>query len=398
MTRTEPTLPAPCPSCRASSSRIFHELRGVPVNSCLLLDTHSEAIEFPRGDLRLAFCRACGFIWNTSFDRQRAEYSGRYEETQGYSPRFVTFARELASRWIERYDLHDADILEIGCGKGEFLQYLCELGPNRGIGIDPSYHPERMASDAAGRMRFIQDFYDDRYAELTGDAVVCRHTLEHIPSVADFVELVRRGVDGQPDTVVLFELPDVYRVLNEVAFWDLYYEHCSYFTLGSLTRLFRASGFTPLRLSVEYDDQYLVLEARPGPSADGVTFDEEDDLEAVTKAVDHFEGEYVTTIRRWRDELDALVAARRKVVIWGAGSKGVAYLTTLGVGQEVPYAVDINPYKHGKFMAGTGQEIVSPEFLRSYQPDEVIVMNPIYVQEIESTLRDLSVEATIRSV
>jgi SAM-dependent methyltransferase len=327
-----------------------------------------------------------------------AEYSGRYEETQGYSPRFVAFARDLAARWVDRYKLHERDILEIGCGKGEFLQYLCEMGPNRGVGIDPSYDPDRMDSDAANRMRFIRDFYDERYADMTGDAVVCRHTLEHIPAVGDFLAMVRRSIGRRHETAVLFELPDVFRVLEEIAFWDLYYEHCSYFTLGSLTRLFRSSGFEPLHVSVEFDNQYLVMEAKPDGGSGQASFVEEEDLEATAKAVDHFENQYLATVARWRSEVVEGTAAGRRTVIWGAGSKGVAYLTTLGIEDEVRFAVDINPHKHGMFMAGTGHEIVAPEFLRTYRPDEVIVMNPVYVPEIEANLRALSVDAVVRAV
>ena len=387
-----------CPACRAADAHVFHELTGVPVNSCLLLTSREEAKSFPRGDLVLVFCQTCGFIWNSAFDPKMAEYSGRYEETQGYSPRFVAFARDLAARWVDRYKLHERDILEIGCGKGEFLQYLCEMGPNRGVGIDPSYDPDRMDSDAANRMRFIRDFYGERYADLTGDAVVCRHTLEHIPAVGDFLAMVRRSIGDRRETAVLFELPDVFRVLQEIAFWDLYYEHCSYFTLGSLTRLFRSCGFEPLHVSVEFDNQYLVMEAKPDGGSGQASFVEEEDLEATGKAVDHFENQYLATVARWRSEFVEGTAAGRRTVIWGAGSKGVAYLTTLGIEDEVRFAVDINPHKHGMFMAGTGHEIVAPEFLRTYRPDEVIVMNPVYVPEIEANLRALSVDAVVRAV
>jgi hypothetical protein len=116
---------------------IFYELERVPVHSVLLLPTREEAITYPRGDIRLGFCRACGFISNTAFDPSLHEYSERYEETQGYSPTFNAFARRLAEHLIERYDLHGKDIIEIGCGKGEFITLLCDLGGNRGIGIDP---------------------------------------------------------------------------------------------------------------------------------------------------------------------------------------------------------------------------------------------------------------------
>lgn len=82
----------------------------------------------------------------------------------------------------------------------------------------------------------------------------------------------------------------------------------------------------------------------------------------------------------------------------GSGSKGVAFLTTLRIEREITYTVDINPNKHGMFMAGTGQQIVSPAFLRDYQPDVVIIMNPIYCDEIQRDLTALGVAANVLTV
>src|SRR5262249_10284459 len=155
---------------------------------------------------------------------------------QGFSPRFRVFMRELAERWLDRYDLRGKDVLEIGSGKGEFLLEMCELGARHGVGIDPATVPERVSGPAASKVEFIQDLYGPGYAHLTGDAVICRHTLEHIHPVAEFMRIIRGSLEGRPDTVVLFELPDALRVLRECAFWDIYYEHCSYFTPGSLAR------------------------------------------------------------------------------------------------------------------------------------------------------------------
>jgi hypothetical protein len=88
----------------------------------------------------------------------------------------------------------------------------------------------------------------------------------------------------------------------------------------------------------------------------------------------------------------------RKAVIWGSGSKGVAFLTTLGLGEEIACAVDINPHRHGYFMPGTGHRIVAPEELRKVRPDQVIVMNPIYRDEIGEQLRELGLEPELLTV
>ena len=80
-------------------------------------------------------------------------------------------------------------------------------------------------------------------------------------------------------------------------------------------------------------------------------------------------------------------------MLWGGGSKAVAFLTTLGVTNEIAYAVDINPRRSGTFLAGGGQQIVAPEFLRDYRPDVVIIMNPIYRDEIQAALADMGVRS-----
>ena len=73
-------------------------------------------------------------------------------------------------------------------------------------------------------------------------------------------------------------------------------------------------------------------------------------------------------------------------LVWGAGSKCVAFMSTLGGGEEIEYVVDINPHKHGKFVPGSGHQVVPPQFLTLYQPKLVVVMNPVYRDEIAATV------------
>jgi SAM-dependent methyltransferase len=376
-----------CPACGAAEMRVFYDAGTVPVHSCRLVATATDAEAFPTAPLRLAFCSACGFVSNVDFRPELQDYSLSYEETQAFSPRFRSFTEELAARWIERYDLRGKTVLEIGSGKGEFLTLICELGDNRGVGIDPGLVPERTGD--GGRITWIKDLFSERYADLSGDAVVCRHTLEHIRPVAHFVGLARAAV--RPGGVALFELPDVRRVLREGAFWDVYYEHASYFSAGSLARLFRRAGFEILDLALDYDDQYLLLEARPGTG--GRQLELEEGPETLARDVEHFVATVDERLAHWRDVLRRV----RRPVVWGSGSKGVAFLTATR-DSPVEVVVDINPHKHGMYMAGTGQRIVPPEHLRTYRPDLVIAMNPIYLEEIGSKLGELGLETELRAV
>lgn len=371
---------------------MFYQVDSAPVHSVLLLSTREEAVGYPSGDISLALCSECGFICNVAFDPTRHEYSAKYEATQSCSPTFNVFHRSLAQHLIDRFDLHNKDIVEIGCGQGEFLNLLCELGGNRGVGFDPAYDDQRSGGGSTDRITFIADFYSEKYAHYHGDFLVCKMTLEHIPDTAEFLSTVRRSVADRFDTKVFFQVPDVVRILREQAFWDVYYEHCSYFSQGSLARLFRRCGFDVIDLWKDYDDQYLMVEALPSRGQRSQPLPQEEDPTEVAQDVAYFVEHCQRKFDAWRRELQESAQDGRRVVLWGGGSKAVAFLTTLSLAGGVEYVVDINPLKHGTFMAGTGQEIVPPGFLREYKPDVVVVMNPVYCDEIQADLNRMGLQ------
>ena len=385
-----------CPSCRAPGMEIFHQVEAVPSNSCILLDRREEALAYPQGAIRLGFCPSCGFISNLAFEPRLTEYSARYEETQGFSPTFNRFHRALAERLIDRYDLHDKDIIEIGCGKGEFLMLLCEHGGNRGIGFDPGVHTGRIQGPAADRVQVIADFYSERYAAVQGDFVACKMTLEHIHPVGEFVAQVRRAIGDRVGTPVFFQIPESIRILRDCAFEDIYYEHCSYFTHGSLARLFRRQGFEVLSLDTEYEGQYLTLEARAAAlPVSQEPLPQEEDLATIAELVASFPARFAAQREEWMERLRGYRQSGKKVVLWGAGSKAAAFLATLDGAGVISHGVDINPYRQGHYLPGSGLPIVAPAFLAEYRPDVVIIMNAVYRDEISSDLTKLGLTPEI---
>ena len=127
----------------------------------------------------LALCSECGLITNVAFDARLTDYSTDYESTQQFSPTFRSFNHELARNLIDRYDVRGKTIIEIGCGQGEFLSLLCELGDNRRIGFDPAYAGRTSRGDSE-RLTFVQDFYSEKYAAYCADLYCCKMMLEHI--------------------------------------------------------------------------------------------------------------------------------------------------------------------------------------------------------------------------
>jgi hypothetical protein len=372
-----------CPNCGAVACRPFYEVRDVPTNSCLLVDDRVAALEFPTHDIVLTVCGECGFIFNAVWDAGRTVYSDRYEETQGFSATFNAFNLSLAEHLVETYDIHGKIVLEIGCGKGEFLSLICELGSNHGIGYDPGFVPERQRPNQ--NIRFVREFFTEWTKEAAPDLLCCKMTLEHIGEPFGFLQPVR-ALANREDCVIFFQVPDVARILSEGAFWDVYYEHCSYFSATSLEHLFRSSGFAIHRTWTGYDDQYLMITASPATDKLALAAGETDGVAALVRACENFGAATARSRAMWLSRLRHWSSIGQRTIVWGSGSKAVAFLTTLGVRHEVEHAVDINPYRVGKYLPRTGQQIVSPAFLRDYRPDNVVIMNPVYRDEVEREL------------
>jgi hypothetical protein len=320
---------------------------------------------------------------------------------------------------VARFGLAGKDILEIGCGKGEFLLLLCKGGRNRGVGFDPSYRFDRHAPAPGEDVRFVKDFYSEKYADTPVDFVCCKMTLEHIGPTADFMGIVRRALGVTPATV-FFMIPDATRIMDDCAFEDIYYEHCSYFSPASLAYLFSSQGFRPLGVDSEFEGQYLTITAttapetsvgRPGVADRRCAAPGEDRLgnteipgvparsaDRFASGISSFPSTFIRKLEYWRERMAENARRGRKAVIWGSGSKGVAFLTALGLGEEIDCAVDINPHRQGYYMPGTGHRIVGPGQLRDVRPDQVIVMNPVYRAEIGEQLRRLGLEPELLTV
>lgn len=378
-----------CPVCGAEALEEILPPFSAPLYCNVLRPDRDAAIGAARGLLALAACGACGHVCNTAFDPAALDYTPDYENSLHHSAHFSAYAGELAARLVARYDLHGKLVVDVGCGLGDFLALICRLGGNRGLGYDRSCPPRPPASAAGADVTLVPEFFSHRLDLPPIDFLICRQVLEHIADPVDFLEEIRRSPAVTADTRLFFEVPNAAHSFEGEGIWDLIYEHCSYFGSDSLSTLFRRCGFEVTATYGLFSGQYLGIEARPAPA--GV-------LPALSPGkaagAEPFATRFAAMRGAWQQAVAGWAAAGERVVIWGAGSKGVSFLDAQ---QPCPiaYAVDLNPRKVGRFLPGSGAEVVSPEFLTTYRPDRVILMNGVYRDEVAARLAELGLSPVL---
>ncbi|HEY2748314.1 MAG TPA: class I SAM-dependent methyltransferase [Polyangia bacterium] len=374
---------AACPACRAEEVVSIFERLAVPVNQNVPLPTRAAALAMPRGDISLCHCRRCGLTFNASFDPHELRYDESYENSQMSSPSFEAHVDALVGSLVAA-GVRSKRVLEIGCGKGDFLARLCRAGDNRGIGYDTTYEGPATAAD--GRAQFVRAYYDGSSLPFDVDVVICRHVIEH---VADPVALAGsvRSVLAASGGEAFFETPALEWILEGAVFWDIFYEHACYFSRVALENVFRLASFAPSSTTPVFSGQYYWLRARPTATAPTLAGD--DSLERLQS----FARAQREKVARWRARI---AGADKGWAVWGAGAKGVTFVNELDADAKlIRYLVDVNPAKHGRFVPGSGHEIRPPAALADGTVGEVILMNPNYAAECRQMLAALNASVTL---
>jgi len=297
-----------------------------------------------------------GLIHNAAFDPALLVYDENYQNEQAVSGVFRDHLNTVAGI-VEQW-FRDMELVEIGCGKGRFLELLRSRGV-RVTGIDPAY--EGTSPDV------IQAPFSPELG-IRAQGVILRHVLEHIPDPVAFLQNVVEANGG--GGLVYIEVPCLEWIADRRAFFDIYYEHVNYFRLEDLAALFgavRASG----RL---FGGQYLYVAA---------------DLASLRRPRrrpgDEFSlpGDFLAAVNRSA----RLLAGRggRRAAVWGGSSKGVVFsLLMQQRGLGVDHVIDINPAKQGRYLAATGLKVDAPEsvLLSLREGDLIFVMNSNYYDEI----------------
>jgi SAM-dependent methyltransferase len=363
----------------------------MPLIGCQFAESRANALRAARGTLELAKCKACGHIYNRAFEPERIDYVYGYENALDFSPRHRSHLNATVERLVCSYALDHKSVIEIGCGTGEFLSLLCAKGGNHGVGYDPT-QSSRVTRVGDGSVTILKETFRPASPKSV-DLVCSQHVLEHLAELGSTLRQARAVL--KHGGIGYFQVPNGLTIFRDLNIWDLTYEHVSYFSPASLRSALSEAGFSVLRLETSFGGQYLDAEVIAGVATEAPLA-----LGGYSDFSGDFPAAFVKVVGYWKDRIASLIGSRRRIVLWGAGTKAVSFLNMLAIGAAdgIEYVVDINPRKAGRFLPGTAQKIIPPEYLYDYRPDVVVVMNREYAAEIQSMLESMELYCDVITV
>jgi SAM-dependent methyltransferase len=316
-------------------------------------------------ELELFACPSCGLVQIAS---DPVPYYRDVIRAAGVSDELRRSKQAQFEAFVAGQDLRDKRVLEVGCGRGEFLELLAPLGVEA-VGLE---HAEDSVAECASRgLGVIRGYPGDGALTEAGaefDAFLLLMFLEHMPDPGSALGEIRGCLrDGAPGLV---EVPNFDMIVRTAMFAELIADHLLYFSAASLRMTLELNGFV-LESLAETRGGYVLTalvrkRSRPDLSRFGVRREE---------------------LRR---DLEAFLMRfpAGDVAVWGAGHQAFALIALTGIAGSLRYVVDSAPFKQGRYTPATHLPIVAPEMLDRDPVAAVIVMAGSYSDEVAGIAKE----------
>ena len=386
----------PCRFCGASLQHTFVDLGMSPLCESFLTADRLTQME-PFYPLHVQVCGRCFLVQLQEYVTPDEIFT-EYAYFSSYSDSWVRHARDYTGMVVQRLSLdHRSRVIELASNDGYLLQHFVARGIPA-LGIEPARNVAA-AAVAKGVPTLTLFFGVDTARRLVAergraDLIIGNNVLAQVPDLNDFVAgmrilLAERGA-------VTIELPHLLRLMDEVQFDTIYHEHFSYFSLLTTQQVFAAHGLTifdveelpthggSLRIYARHaEDESKPIGPRPSALRGREAAAGLDRLETYSSF-----GQRVVDVKR--KLLRLLIDAKREgrsIAAYGAPGKGNTLLNYCGIRSDfLDYAVDRNPYKHGRFTPGTHIPIFPPERIAETRPNYILVLPWNLKQEIMDQL------------
>lgn len=407
----------------------------------------SELAEDHPLSLTLCQCPSCGLV---QFDTEPVDYYRDVIRAGGGTRTMTRLRHEEYARLLtamQEHHIHGRRIVEVGCGRGEFLRMWQNLAEDpegaAALARDQSRDPLSGQPNAAPLHLVGLEHKPSLVEEANAFAATSSlspDAFEHTTSAPVTREASATSADAEPPVSSLTPVP-AYRVYESFASGDLRYpegpfdafvqfnflEHqpdpcdmlrniwnnlkpqaIGLITVPSFEYILRYNGYYELLRDhianyTEFTLQKLLQDC--GFELLSMDLVNRDTIEAIVRKADpdelselHYSGRLidVSALRDSYDRLSASVNAhidhlsesRRTMAIWGASHQGFTLAATTKLGGRVEYIIDSAPFKQGRFSPASHIPIVAPDYAVAHPVDEILIVAPGYTDEIAGIIRE----------
>jgi len=315
-------------------------------------------------DLKIYQCQQCGLVQH---DLKPVDYYKDVIRAIAYSEEMGHFREKQLAEWIQKFNLKDKKILEVGSGQGEYLELLLKAGGTNVYGIENSKESVEIAKKKGLNIQqgYLSKDYENSYAE-NFDAFATFNFMEHWPDISSSLHSLQNFLNES--AVGLVEVPNFDFMLKNGMYSEFTTDHIFYFTEKTLRTVLETHGFDVIEINSIWHDYILSAQVKKRPALNISSFTTE-------------QNKIVNELRNFVNKFK-----KNDVIIWGAGHQALAVISIAKLDLKVSHVVDSAKFKQDKYTPGTHLLIKDPQSIHQELPKAIIIMAAAYSDEVAKTL------------